>query len=86
MGAIKNAVTGAWWAWRNANTSGRGCHPSSMVMNTTRSVVAMWSTRRATAEGGGSVVVVVGAAVVVVAAPAALGMRAERDLATTCPA
>jgi hypothetical protein len=57
-----------------------------MVMNTTRSVVAMWSTRGATAEGGGSVVVVVGAAVVVVAAPAALGMRAEGDLATTRPA
>src|SRR6516225_4484716 len=57
MGAIKNAVTGAWWAWRNANTSGRGCQPSSMVMNTTRSVVTTWSTRGAT-PGGGAVVVV----------------------------
>src|SRR5262249_8329691 len=57
MGAIRNALTGAWWAWRNANTSGRGCHPSSMVMNTTRSAVTTWSMRGAT-PGGGAVVVV----------------------------
>src|SRR5437764_4993949 len=58
MGAIKKAVTGAWRAWSNASTSGSGCHPSSIVTNTTGSVVVMWSTRAATPGGGGSVVVV----------------------------
>src|SRR5262252_6158065 len=83
MGAIKNAVTGAWRAWRKANTSGRGCQPSSIVTKTTGSLVEMRSTRGATTGAGGSVVVV--GTIVVAAGLGGVRGRVERDRVATRP-